>query len=343
MSEHDQHIHSASPADEFIVLGAGVIGLSTALRLQQYGYAVRIIARESTPSTTSDVAPAMWHPYKVNPDERLRRWAAETYRTFQQIKSDAQSGVVPTMIYEYYGSSAELPWYADAVPQMRRLAVDEIPAGYGDGFETPSFVIDTKLYMPWLMKNFLAAGGRYEERRVESLEEFIFYQGHVINCTGLGSRELVGDETVYPIRGQVLRVASEGLDKTRCLIDEDGPLSVSYIVPRTHDVLIGGTATEHDWNQQVDDQTSKELLDKAQVLAPTLHDARVLSASVGLRPARPTIRLERDEQFPWLIHNYGHSGAGFSLSWGAAEEVIRLLGLSPRQNARAFSTEIAAS
>jgi D-amino-acid oxidase len=56
---------------------------------------------------------------------------------------------------------------------------------------------------------------------------------------------------------------------------------------------------------------------------PELRDARVLRHKVGLRPARPAVRLERDGD---VVHCYGHGGAGVTLSWGCAEDVAALAG-----------------
>ena len=58
-----------------------------------------------------------------------------------------------------------------------------------------------------------------------------------------------------------------------------------------------------------------------------LAHAAVLGVSVGLRPCRAVVRLELEEIGEQrVIHNYGHGGAGVTLSWGCAEEVVRLIG-----------------
>lgn len=314
-----QHNH------DVIILGCGVIGLSTALRLQNEGMKVRIIAKELPPHTTSNIAPAMWHPYKVEPDERLRRWAHLSFAAFKQLAQQPHSGVSPATILEYYGSPALEPWYADAVDNFHRLEKSELPDGYCDGFSTESFVIDSKRYLSYLVEKFVAAGGMIEQRTVTSPEEFIFSQCLVVNCTGLGARDVAGDATVYPIRGQVVRVESAYKEHSTCVIDENGSRAVSYTVPRSGDVLLGGTAEADNWSTLPDEATTKDILRRAQEMVPELRDARILGAEVGLRPARPAIRVEVDAQYPWLIHNYGHSGAGFTLSWGCAEEVTAIV------------------
>ena len=55
---------------------------------------------------------------------------------------------------------------------------------------------------------------------------------------------------------------------------------------------------------------------------PALAGATVLRHQVGLRPARPVVRLEREGD---VVHCYGHGGAGVTLSWGCADEVVALV------------------
>jgi D-amino-acid oxidase len=334
-NSYTSSVRKMNDSKQCTILGAGVIGLTTALLLSDYGCKATIITESMPVGTTSAVAPAMWHPYKVEPNETLRRWALRSYQYFKLLSENPQSGVIPTTIYEYYSGDAVEPWYAFAVDGLRKLSDDEINNrvgkqalnDYKSGFEMKSFVIDSSVYLSFLLNQVISRGIEIQVRKVESLDDFIYSDSYVINCTGLGSRELLGDESVYPIRGQVVRVRSNYQSTPECVIDENGRRSVCYVVPRSNDVLLGGTATENDWNTDVDDATTNEIITKAKELIPKLADATFLSAHVGLRPARKEIRCEADELYPWLIHNYGHSGAGYTLSFGCAEEVCTKIGI----------------
>jgi len=158
----------------------------------------------------------------------------------------------------------------------------------------------------------------------------------IINCAGLGARELVGDELLYPIRGQIVRVAANGVGTTqrlralpglRAFIDDHSHLSLAYIIPRRDGVVLGGTAEAGDWNLAVDEATAVTILQKCLQLEPRLKDAQILEHLVGLRPGRPQVRLEAERLTKdcTIIHNYGHGGAGFTLSWGCAAEVAELV------------------
>jgi D-amino-acid oxidase len=139
----------------------------------------------------------------------------------------------------------------------------------------------------------------------------------VVNCAGIGSRLLAQDLTVTPVRGQVVLVAQTGLD--RWWLDESGP---TYVVPRSSDIVVGGTDDEGDWSRTPDPETAERILARAVALVPGLAGATVLRHRVGLRPVRPSVRVERVGD---VVHCYGQGGAGVTLSWGCADEVARLV------------------
>jgi D-amino-acid oxidase len=140
----------------------------------------------------------------------------------------------------------------------------------------------------------------------------------VVNATGLGARHFGSDPSVRPVRGQVVVVEQVGLD--RWTLDGAG---LTYVVPRTHEIVVGGTDVEGEWSRTPDPAVAADVLHRAAALVPALEGARVLRHKVGLRPARPEVRVERVED---VIHCYGHGGAGVTLSWGCAADVVELAG-----------------
>jgi D-amino-acid oxidase len=96
------------------------------------------------------------------------------------------------------------------------------------------------------------------------------------------------------------------------------------VVPRERDIVVGGTVGEGDWDCQPDQTTARMILERATALVPQLARAKVLRHRVGLRPSRPTVRLEtqRYDGDRAVVHCYGHGGAGVTLSWGCADEVL---------------------
>jgi D-amino-acid oxidase len=306
------------------VIGGGVSGLTTAIMLQERGWDVRIWAAAAPQQTTSIIAAAIWYPYKAYPVEAVLRWGSAAFVVFEELTHDALSGVIMREGVEYWPEPVPDPWWRSAVPQFGRCDPAELPAGYQDGYAFTVPVIDMPVYLDYLVGRFGDGGGTMETRHIRSLDEAATANTLVINCAGLGARDLVGDYTLKPIRGQVIWVTNPGIE--RFAMDESNPDKQTYIIPRINDIVLGGTAHEDVWDTEPDEAIAEDILHRCIHLEPRLRDASIIGHRVGLRPGRPAIRLER-EQLPdgtICIHNYGHGGAGVTLSWGCAEEVADL-------------------
>ena len=144
----------------------------------------------------------------------------------------------------------------------------------------------------------------------------------MINCAGIGARELVRDHDLEPHRGQVAIVPRiEGL--SCAIVCDDAPLM--YAIPRANDCVFGGTNDVSD-NLSADPATTSRIVAECSRVL-NIDKPRVLAERVGLRPFRRSgVRLERDRlrDGRTVIHNYGHGGAGFTLSWGCARKVLEL-------------------
>jgi D-amino-acid oxidase len=168
-------------------------------------------------------------------------------------------------------------------------------------------------YLTWLAGRVREAGGTITRLALARLPEGPL----VVNCSGLGSRRLAGDLSGTPVRGQVVVVEQIGLEEWWLV--GDGP---TYVVPRTTEIVLGGTDDEGDWSRTPSPEVAAEIVRRAARLVPEVAGARVLRHQVGLRPARPEVRLERVGD---VIHCYGHGGAGVTLSWGCADDVLGLV------------------
>lgn len=303
---------------EVTIVGAGVIGLSCAVRLLEAGHGVRVYGRSLSPDITSAVAAAVWYPYLAEPRERVTGWSAATLAEFTALAARGVDGVVMTPGTEIFREPVPEPWWTSAVPSVERV---EAPRpGYAEGWSFVSPVIEMPVYLPWLAARVRELGGAVEQRDVRSLDGL---DGTVVNATGLGARELVGDAGMEPVRGQVVYLEQVGVD--RWWIDDSAlDLGVTtYVVPRSRDIVVGGTEDHGAEDLTVDPGTADAILARARALVPELADARVLGHNIGLRPSRPTVRLEREGD---VVHCYGHGGAGVTLSWGCADEVAALVG-----------------
>ncbi len=243
---------------DILVLGAGVSGLTTAISLQRAGHSVRIWAKALPPDVTSAVAAAVWYPYRAYPVDRVTRWGAQAYRIFNELAERPETGVIRSEALELLAAPSADPEWAGEVEGFRHARADELPAGYADGFAFRAPVIDMSVYLGYLQRTFEAGGGRLEQRDVSSLDEAFAECPMVVNCVGLGARELLGDGEIHPARGQVLRIAANGFN--RVLLDDTGPNKVAYIVPRQRDIILGGVDDDFDERLTPDDAQSVSIL-----------------------------------------------------------------------------------
>jgi D-amino-acid oxidase len=306
-----------------IVVGCGVIGLSTAVRLLEAGFKVRILARERTPNTTSDIAAAVWYPFRCGPRDRALLWSRRTYRALRALARDLDTGVamVSGIDLEETDTGIE-PWWREAVDGLRRAEGRELAPGYAAGHVFTAPVVAMPLYLKWLESRVAALGGVIEARNVNRLEALFLQASLVVNCTGLAARELTKDDDLHPIRGQIVRVEPGHAD--RFVQAGGGRRPLAYIIPRYDCTVLGGTADEGSWDLSVDPATADAIVERCTALEPELANAAVLSHAVGLRPGRSEVRLETVRHAGGIvIHNYGHGGGGVTLSWGCADEVAR--------------------
>ena len=298
-----------------IVVGAGVIGLSCAVRLLEAGHRVDVVARDLPLETTSSVAAAVWSPYS-HPQEHVVRWARTSYDAFAELCDDESSGVVMRTGTELFGEGPADLWWGDALPPGAGPDREtSLPAGYASGLTMRTPVIEMPIYLRWLAARVEALGGTMTRMNLSGVPTG---EALVVNASGLGARLLGGDPSVVPVRGQVVLVEQVGLD--HWWIDAEAP---SYVVPRSRDIVLGGTALIGEWSRTPEPATADAILARAAEIEPRLAGARILRHKVGLRPGRSVVRLEREAD---VIHCYGHGGCGVTVSWGCADDVVGLAG-----------------
>jgi D-amino-acid oxidase len=219
------------------------------------------------------------------------------------------------------------PGWAAAVGKVRAATAAELPPGYAYGLRYAVPLVEMPLYLPWLVAQLRERGGEIQARRVSSLGELLDGAADaLVNCSGLAARGLLGDLSVYPVRGQIVRVTNPGL--TLSVRDEHHPGGRAYVHPRTRDCILGGTLEEHSWDTRADPATAAAIIARCRQIVPDLVGASVIEHIVGLRPGRPAVRLEESPSGTpgaRVIHNYGHGGAGITLSWGCADDVTKIL------------------
>ena len=313
------------PGDSVAVIGCGVIGLTTAIVAQDAGYRVTIYADRPPTETTSTKAAASFKPVDVAYTETTHRMLQLAWHDFARIGADAPqaSGVRLHLHWDASSEPFDPPPYLEVMQDVRVEERPSIPGGYAFAYAYQTFLIDTTVFLPWLVRRFTAGGGQIAIRPTfESLDELArLSHGVVFNCTGLGARELCADPAVAPIKGQIVL-----LDPTP---DMDWSIKADgfYVYPRAHDTVLGGTA---EWNREdetVEHGAADAILRANRRILPYLKPEHVRRTYAGLRPYRHgSVRLELDSKFSTpIVHNYGHGGAGFTLCWGSARLAVDLI------------------
>jgi D-amino-acid oxidase len=312
--------------DDVVVVGAGVVGLTTAIALAEVGVPTRVVAAEPPTRVTSVAAGAIWGPVTCGPDDRCYEWSRTGLEVLSALAQEPGAGVHPVHGLEVASTEAAPPTWMDLLSDVRILDPGELPelAGGGravSGWAYSAPAVNMPVYLEYLLNRYAGLGGTVSYAAVPSLAAVA--AGTVVNCTGIGARALTGDDSLVPIRGQVVVAENPGIEEF--YIDHGAPDDPDYVYAFPHGdvIVLGGTAHRGAFDLAPRPEISARILRDAAAVAPRLRGARVITERVGLRPYRPEVRLEA-ETLPdgrTLWHNYGHGGAGVTLSWGCAAEI----------------------
>ena len=339
------------------IVGAGVSGLTCGVVFAESGHRTAIVAKEIGQQTTSAAAAALWFPYDVEPADKVIPWALETYPKLIDLARNAESGVSMIELRQFSRTEEiQIPDWAHSLgahsiipspstslrtgsvengaageaatwtgrPEAERSGSERIESReFASGFAITVPLMDTTIYLDYLANRFLKADGQIIENmwfeKLEDVNEKFYL---VINCAGIGARELVHDTDLQPHRGQVA-IVPRIKDLPYAVVCDDAPLM--YAIPRTNDCVFGGT-NELSEDLAVDSATTALIVAECS-RALKIEKPNILAERVGLRPFRKSgVRLERAHlrDGRTVIHDYGHGGAGFTLSWGCAVEVLQL-------------------
>jgi len=324
------------------VVGAGVSGLTTAICLAEAG--LRAVIQAATPpaQTASSVAGAIWGPHLVEDSPRTMQWRRDTLSVLRELATEPGTGV--RMVTGVQADRGAPPppgpppdWLAE-LGTVTPCPPGGLPDGFTSGWRYAAPLAHMPAYLGYLQARFEQAGGRVETATVTSLPGAARDRGAraVVNCAGMGARDLVPDPEVTPFRGQVMVAANPGISEF-FIGPADDTADLVYLFPHGDTVVLGGTEVAGDWSLEPVPALADRILRDCAAVEPRLRSARILSHRVGLRPYRPQIRLEAepadgpgqdrhpDPRRPLVVHNYGHGGAGITMSWGCAREAAALV------------------
>jgi D-amino-acid oxidase len=306
---------------DVLIIGAGVMGLSAGIRLAEEGLGVRVYAAESRASAA---AGAIWDPlYAYHPS--TPEWAARTYDQFFHMAGEHIPGVRLVHGLEASRTTSRAPDLTRGLPDFRECTPAELPDGFATGWQFTAPIVDMPVYLDYLEKRLRDAGGEIETRRLRSLDEGVAEAAVLVNCSGMGARELVPDRAMQPVKGQLVAVRNPGV--TDFFIEQsDGIRESTYFLPHGDILLLGGSAEPGNEGLEPDAVVAQGIVERCSRILPAIGKVDILGHRVGIRPHRPQVRLEH-VVVPGghVVHNYGHSGSGVSLSWGCADDALDMV------------------
>ncbi|EIV94761.1 FAD-dependent oxidoreductase [Frankia sp. QA3] len=310
---------------EVLVLGSGVSGMTTALCLAEAGAKVRIVTAEPYQRTTSALAGALWGPYVVN-DPRVLEWSIRTLEEVRPLCSLDRTGVKFVHGGEATRVPMEPPEWLHQFDDFRLSSAAETPPGYIGSWTYSAPIFDMPVYLRYLDERLRSAAVQVTvlSQPLRSLQEVTPYAKIVVNCTGLGARILVPDETLRPSWGQLLVTENPGL--TGFFSDYPEVDEPTYYIAHADHVILGGCVFGEHVDVATANAAAVKIRKRCSAIEPRLCGAKILASRSAFRPVRPEVRLDRtivDETV--IIHNYGHGGSGITLSWGCARSVQAML------------------
>uniref|UniRef100_A0A1B6M584 FAD dependent oxidoreductase domain-containing protein n=1 Tax=Graphocephala atropunctata TaxID=36148 RepID=A0A1B6M584_9HEMI len=313
-----------------VVVGAGIVGLTTAAHIQDLlpSVKVTVIADKFNTETTSDGAAGLFYPasnFKGPTPSSAKDWMRYSYKYYENLLNEEcgvheLSGLVASYDSQEYvenellvGVASE---YRPATPQeMQKYRGDW---KYGTFIQT--LLIRCRTFLPWIIERIKSKGGQIIKKTVKDFSELKDQYDVVVNCTGLQSKYLCSDDDVAPIRGQIIKVKAPNIDQ---FLMSEGV----YIIPNGDGLVsLGGISQYGNWNLSVSAPDSEYIRKRCFAATPELESAPVAWEWAGLRPFRETVRVETEQRDGLkLVHNYGHGGYGVTSGPGTARDAANFV------------------
>jgi D-amino-acid oxidase len=291
--------------------------------LTQKNHRITIYAKAFSPNITSNRAAAFWFPYHIRNDRRGIHWCQASYEYYKKLAKQKETGISMHQLIKVLrkGVKEEEPVWIDFMPSdsYRIMHSNELQHNIAKGYGIIVPLIETQIFLPWLQRQLQQRGVELIRKEINDLSELTPSYDLVINCSALGAGKLCNDDSVIPVRGQVGLLAPK--NNLPIYLDNENLL---YIVPRKDAIIVGGTYEERVEIETTEHSTIERILNNAYEVFPELKQQKVIGGWAGIRPYRSEVRVEHEESTN-IIHNYGHGGSGFTLSFGCAEEISAIV------------------
>lgn len=320
------------------IIGQGVIGTTSAYTiLKRFPGASVILFGDRPFEKTCSVGPAGL--FRLDKFEN-RRWAKASFDFFAEVEKTYpadETGVKLVSGHIQSDNKENLEGqernYGDIVYNFRWLTEREIKALFPEPskycIHYTAYASEGRRYVPWLRKQCEDLGAKYIQKTISSINEL--FDGDqsfnvIVNAAGLNGGKIAGDDdSVFPVRGVGFEVEAPW-HKHFNYRD-----FTTFTIPMTNSVLLGSVKQANRDDLEITDEDRKDIWERYLKLQPNFKNVKIIGEWSGIRPDRPSLRLEkftkknkRGENV-LCIHNYGHGGNGFTLGYGTALDVVKFI------------------
>ncbi|KAG2144556.1 hypothetical protein DEU56DRAFT_790272 [Suillus clintonianus] len=277
---------------EIIVLGAGVVNLTTALRIQTQGaYRVTIVAENFPIDPKSSRYTSHWagahHVSHAYDDLRQRKLDQDTFNVLWKLSEPGGAAEGCFLWHphtEYHGDDLANAEWLHYMPNFRYIESNELRGPANKGFAFSTISMNAPVYINWLLSKFLAKNGTIVCASLQHISQLLErgtspytgVQSHrdvdaLVICAGIGAHALGGveDKDVFPICGETVLLRAPWVKFRRTMTKADG--TYTYSMPRSNgDVLCSGTRVPNDWNPVPRPETTEDILVRALQLTPEI-------------------------------------------------------------------------
>ena len=244
---------------DVLVIGAGVIGLTTAISLAEAGLSVTIRTAALPGHSTSVAAGAVWGAVKAGPPDRVLEWARIGLEVLSKHAAEPGTGVRMAVGREVSRTPLEPYYWTSLLTDLRICEASDLPDGFTHGWHYTAPLATMPVYLAYLRARFERAGGTLEMSPVASLTGLAGLAPVIVNCSGAAAHDLVPDPAVMPVRGQVVIAANPGIEEFLINRDPEPPWIV-YMFPHGDTILLGGTNEEGNWDTDAKPEVTERIV-----------------------------------------------------------------------------------
>lgn len=329
---------------DFLIIGAGAIGLTSALPLLEAGYRVTLVERGAAGQEASWAGGGIMSPLcPWDYQESVNRLALRGMGMLDDAAAmlHATTGIDPEyqrcgmLLLPPYWKELAAQWCAQHRFPMRLVELaDCVPSLHGEGLLLPEVaqvrnprllralrrrveMLGGTILEQCEVQKFALAGGRVAA--LQTSQGRLEADAYIVTA-GAWSRALLGEYAlkldVRPIRGQMLLFKFDAPPFRQILLRE----SLYFIPRRDGHLLVGSTLEDVGFDKAITAEASDDLMRQVREIFPDWRAEPIRQWS-GLRPGSPDNipTIGRHPQLANLYANTGHFRYGVTMSLASAE------------------------